>query len=82
MRASAYRDLSIQELVDQVSGLRQSLFNLRVRNTTKELENSSRLRRERRELARALTVLNERRRTEKAARTEPQEPSAPQGEEK
>jgi len=42
-----------------VDDLRESIFNLRVRATTKDLANTSQLRHERRELARVVTVLRE-----------------------
>ena len=59
MGAKDFRDLSVDELSGRIREMRQGLFNLRVRNTTKELENTSKIRQERRELARAMTVLNE-----------------------
>jgi large subunit ribosomal protein L29 len=61
MKAAKYREMSIDELEDQVDQLRTELFNLRVGNTTKELQDTSKLTATRRELARVLTVLNERR---------------------
>lgn len=59
MAANDFRELSAEELTGRIQEMRQGLFNLRVRNTTKELENTSTIRQERRQLARALTVLNE-----------------------
>jgi len=59
MGAKDLRELSVEELTGRIHEMRQGLFNLRVRNTTKELEDTSKIRQERRELARALTVLNE-----------------------
>lgn len=59
MKANKVRDMSEEELLRRVDDLRESIFNLRVRATTKELANTSQLRRERRELARTLTVLRE-----------------------
>ena len=65
MKAAKYRELSIEELEEQVLQMRQDLFALRVGNTTKELQDTARIKTTRRELARVLTVLNERqRRTE------------------
>jgi large subunit ribosomal protein L29 len=71
MAAEAYRNMSEEELLERVAQLRQSLFNLRVRNTTKELENTSRLRLERKELARVLTALSLRRKTQAPAAEAP-----------
>lgn len=48
-----------EELRAREEELRKSLFHLRTRATTKELENVARIRQERRELARVLTVLRE-----------------------
>ena len=59
MGAKDFRELSVEELNGRSKEIRQGMFNLRVRNTTKELENTSRIRQERRELARAMTILNE-----------------------
>ncbi len=53
-----YNELSIEELDGRIREMRQGLFNLRVRNTTKELANVAQIRQERRELARAMTELN------------------------
>ncbi len=65
MKASEYRDLTVEELELRAEELRKSLFNLRTRATTKELENVSRIRQEKRELARLLTVLTAKKKTEK-----------------
>ncbi len=62
MAASDYLQMPEDELAEKVTDLRKSLWNLRVRNTTKELENTSQIRMEKKELARVLTALSERRR--------------------
>ena len=54
-----YREMSADELEDQIDQLRTALFNLHVGNTTKELQNPCRIRTTKRELARVLTVLSE-----------------------
>ncbi|MFP4379812.1 MAG: 50S ribosomal protein L29 [Candidatus Sumerlaeia bacterium] len=59
MKASEYRDMNVDELTAREGDLRKSLFNLRTRATTKELENVSRIKEEKKELARLLTVLAE-----------------------
>jgi len=58
-KASPYRELSMGELRAREADLRRSIFNLRTRATTKELHDVSRIRGERHELARILTVLRE-----------------------
>lgn len=54
--------MTLEELRLEESQLRTALFNLRVGNTTKELSDSSKIRRTRRELARLLTVKGEKER--------------------
>ena len=48
------------ELAEQITTLRKDLFGLRFSNATGELEDTSGVRRARRDLARALTVAHER----------------------
>ena len=67
MKPGKYREMSPDELEDQIDQLRTELFNMRVGNTTKELQNASRIRLTKRDLARVLTVLNEKRRSPAAA---------------
>jgi large subunit ribosomal protein L29 len=49
-----------QELADALADRRQELFNLRFQAATGALENTARLRLAKREIARILTVRNER----------------------
>lgn len=58
-KASAYRTSSRTDLEAKVKELHVELFNLRFRNSMKQVEDPVRLRRVRREIARILTVLNE-----------------------
>lgn len=67
MKAQNYRNMSEAELEEQINELRTELFNLRLGNTTKELQDTSRIRATRRDLARVLTVLNEKRTAEALA---------------
>jgi large subunit ribosomal protein L29 len=59
-RASELRELSDDELEHRLAERRQELFNLRFQSVTGALENSARLRLAKREIARILTVVNER----------------------
>jgi large subunit ribosomal protein L29 len=59
-KAPELRDLDDAVLVDQLRTARRDLFGLRFQHATGELENTSRLRQAKREVARALTVLRER----------------------
>ena len=60
MRARALRDLTDEELDRKMAETRQELFNLRFQSATGALENPARLRLAKREIARILTVRNER----------------------
>jgi large subunit ribosomal protein L29 len=54
------RDLSDDELQHRLAETRRELFNLRFQSATGALENSAHLRLTKREIARILTVQNER----------------------
>jgi large subunit ribosomal protein L29 len=58
--AKSLRELSDEELSERLVGTRKELFNLRFQSATGALENSTRLRLARREIARILTVQHER----------------------
>ena len=60
MRPSDIRDLSETELLEHILTARRELFGLRFQHATSELENTARLRRAKREIARALTIQRER----------------------
>ena len=60
MRARDLRDLSDEELENRLADTRRELFNLRFQAATGALENTTRLRLARREIARILTVRNDR----------------------
>ena len=61
MKASELRDLTGDELLAKARELRDELFNTRIRKTTGQLENTAKLRTLRRDVARAETLLRERR---------------------
>jgi large subunit ribosomal protein L29 len=60
MRASDVHALSDQDLVESLKDAREEAFNLRFRHATGELENTAALAASRRDLARLLTVAQER----------------------
>ncbi len=60
MRARELRELSDAELERRLTETRQELFNLRFQSATGALENASRLTLTKREIARILTIRNER----------------------
>ena len=59
MKAAKYREMSLEELEDQVDQLRTEGFNLRVANTTKEIQDTCKITQNRREVARVLTIIEE-----------------------
>jgi large subunit ribosomal protein L29 len=59
-RASELRELTDDELEHRLGERRQELFNLRFQAVTGAIENSARLKLTKREIARILTVVNER----------------------
>ncbi len=59
VKPSSMRDLSVDEINSRLGELREELFNLRFRNSMKQLDNPVKIRESRREVARLLTVLNE-----------------------
>src|SRR5262249_49182682 len=59
-RASELRDLTDDDLEHRLAERRKELFNLRFQSVTGALENSARLQLAQREIARVLTVVNER----------------------
>ena len=60
MKARDLRDMTDEDLEDALRDRRQELFNLRFQSATGALENSARLRLAKREIARILTIKNER----------------------
>jgi large subunit ribosomal protein L29 len=60
LRARDMRDLTDDELDHKLADTRQELFNLRFQAATGALENSTRLRLAKREIARILTTQHER----------------------
>ncbi len=59
VKASAMREMTVDEMRERVTELRAELFNLRFRNSMRQLDNPIKIRESRREMARLLTVLNE-----------------------
>ncbi len=60
MKASEIRNMSTEDVVEQLGEHRQELFNLRFQQSTRQLSNPSRLGSVRRDIARMETVLRER----------------------
>jgi large subunit ribosomal protein L29 len=66
VKATAMREMTVDEIRERITELRAELFNLRFRNSMKQLDNPLKIREGRRELARLTTVLNQKE-SEKAA---------------
>jgi large subunit ribosomal protein L29 len=60
LRASQLRNLNEEDLTERLAEARQELFNLRFQSATGALENTTRLRLAKREIARILTLQHER----------------------
>jgi large subunit ribosomal protein L29 len=61
MKAQELRDQSADELKDKERDLAEQLFALRLQKVTGQLEKPSRVRQVRKDLARVLTILREKR---------------------
>lgn len=60
MKASEIREMKTEELYSELDRLRRYVFDLRSQAVTEKLQDPSLLTRARRDIARVLTVLNER----------------------
>jgi large subunit ribosomal protein L29 len=60
MKASELRDMGEADLRDHLQAARRELFGLRFQHATGELDDTASLKKAKREVARALTVANER----------------------
>ena len=61
MTSAELRDLSLEELKAKSLELRGELFNVKIKKSTGQLENTAKLRTLRRNIARAETLLREKR---------------------
>ena len=60
MKAEKIRDMTDQEIEQQIQNLRKELFNLRFQLATHQLHNSARVKLVRKDIARLLTIKRER----------------------
>ena len=68
MKAAELKDLSVEELSRKAGELRENLFNLKIRRRAGTLESVSDVTKNKRDLARILTLLTQKQNTSKAAR--------------
>jgi large subunit ribosomal protein L29 len=66
MKANDLRGKTLDELKDQLTGLKKEAFNLRFQKVTGQLENTARQRQVRRDAARVTTLIGEKARQERA----------------
>lgn len=59
-KVSEFRDSSVDQLTDQLTKLKKEQFNLRFQRASGQLENTARVRVVRHDIARIMTVLNQR----------------------
>ncbi len=60
MKAHEARDMSLDQLQDELLKLKKEQFNLRFQRATGQLENTARVRQVRRDIARVKSILGER----------------------
>ena len=61
MKAKEIREQSVDELHKTLSDLEEQLFKLRFQKSTGQIEDPTKIRQVRKDIARVLTVINERR---------------------
>jgi large subunit ribosomal protein L29 len=61
MKAGEFRDLTLDQLDDQLVKLKKEQFNLRFQRASGQLENTARVRQVRRDIARVMTVARQKR---------------------
>jgi large subunit ribosomal protein L29 len=59
MKASEIRDLGMEEMLRKLDDLKQELFNLRFQHETGQLENSQKMKKIKRDIARVKTVIKQ-----------------------
>ena len=62
MTAQEFRSQSVEDLTNELSNLKESLFNQRFRNILGQLEDTSQLKKVRQDIARIKTILRARER--------------------
>jgi large subunit ribosomal protein L29 len=61
MKPAELRDLSLNELQTKAQDFRGEAFNIRIKRSTGQLENTARLKQLRRDIARVETIMREKR---------------------
>jgi large subunit ribosomal protein L29 len=68
MKAGKVRELTLDQLEDELMKLKKEQFNLRFRRATNQLEKTNRVREVRRDIARIMTIQRQRQLAETKAR--------------
>jgi large subunit ribosomal protein L29 len=79
MKAAELKDLTTDELTRKAGELRENLFNLKIRRRAGTLESVSDVTKNKRDLARILTLLTQKQGTSKATRYAPAKAAAASG---
>jgi len=82
MKASELKELSVDELTRKAGELRENLFNLKIRRRAGTLESTSDVTKNKRDLARILTLLTVKNGNSKAQRKAAPKPPPPPAAEK
>lgn len=67
MKAATVREMTPDQLEDELAKLKKEQFNLRFQAASGQLENTARVRQVRRDIARIRTIMGEKRRAEERA---------------
>jgi large subunit ribosomal protein L29 len=59
MKANALRDMTKDELLQKLNELREAQFNLKFQHATGQLENTAQVPKNRKDIARILTILSD-----------------------
>lgn len=65
MKPKEIREMNIEQIKNHLVSKEEELFNLKIRLSTKQLENPMKVREARRQLARLRTILREKEKTQK-----------------
>ena len=78
MKASELKELTVEELTRKAGELRENLFNLKIRRRAGTLESTADVTKNKRDLARILTLLTQKTGSSKAQRRLPPKPQTAQ----
>lgn len=59
MKASEIRGMSVDEMNEKLTGLKEELFNLRFQLAVNQLDNTSRIKAVKKDIARIMTIMRE-----------------------